>query len=118
MADAMPQHRILHRKHDFYALLEIARHPVGARKIEFLLSSVGEVKNSAVFKKTAYDAAHANAVADATNPGTQGTHAPHQEIDLHTRLRGAVQPGDNIFVQQSIHLGNDARRPAETCMIP
>src|SRR6202040_1924219 len=114
---AIAQQRVLKREQDFHALVQIARHPVGAAEIDLRLAAVLEVKDSAVLKKSAHDTAHADAVADATNPRPQRAYAAHEQIDVHSCLRSAVERLDNIFVDQGVDLDDDARRTTLSSML-
>ena len=71
MYHAVAQQRILKREQDFHALMQIARHPIGAAEVDLRLAAVLEVKDSAVLKEPPHDAAHADAVAGATNSRPQ-----------------------------------------------
>src|SRR5215469_5317934 len=99
LANAVAQHSILYREHDFDALVEITRHPVGAGQIDLLLPPIGEIKNAAVLEKTPHNAAHANAIADAANAGPQRADAAHDQIDFDAGLGGGVERRDDILVE-------------------
>ena len=86
MYHAVAQQRILKREQDFHALMQIARHPIGAAEVDLRLAAVLEVKDSAVLEEPPHDAAHADAVADATNSRSQRAYATHQQIDVHSCL--------------------------------
>src|SRR4030088_299719 len=90
--------------------MQIARHPIGAAEVDLRLAAVLEIKDSAVFEKTAHDTAHADAFADATNPRPQRADAAHEQIDVHSCLRSAVERLDNVVVDQGVDLDNHARR--------
>ncbi len=110
MHHAVAEQWVLKRKQDFHALVQIARHPVGAAEVDLRLAAVLEVKDAAVLEEPAHDAAHADAVADATNPRPQGANATYEQIDLHAGLRSVVEGLDNICVNQGVDLDDDARR--------
>src|ERR1700716_2311123 len=97
--------------------MQIARHPVGAAEVDLRLAAVLEVKDAAVLEKPAHDTAHADAVADATNPWPQRADATHEQIDVHACLRSAVERLDNIFVDQGVDFDNHARRPPKSGML-
>src|SRR5581483_11332145 len=97
--------------------IKITRHPICAGKVNRILTAVGEIKNSAVLKKASDNAAYAYAVADAANTGPKRGHATYDQVDLDSGLRRAIKRSDNIFVEQGIHLRDDARRASESCMV-
>src|SRR4029077_442886 len=99
---AVAQQRVLEREQDFHALMQIARHPIGAAEVDFRLAAVLEVKDTAVLKEPPHDTAHANAVADAANSRPQRANAAHEQIDVHSGLRSAVERLDNICVNQRV----------------
>ena len=108
------QKLILHRKHYFHALVKIARHPVGARQIHFLMAPIRKEVNPAVFEETASHTSHVDAIADATHPRAQSAHSADNQIDLHPILRSFIQSHNDVFVQQRVHLGDDVRRTPVT----
>src|SRR5438309_6212177 len=110
MSHAFPEQRVFQRKHDFHTLVEIAGHPVGAAEIDLFLAAVGEMENATVLEKAAHNAAHANTVTNPAHAGTESAHAPDDQIDIHSRLRGAIQPHDDVLVEQGIHLCDDVSR--------
>jgi hypothetical protein len=65
----LAQEFVAQRHQHFHALVEIARHPVGAADINFFLASIAEIVNPAVFQESPYDAAHLDAVAQPRTPG-------------------------------------------------
>src|SRR5437660_6634955 len=109
MYHAVAQQRILKREQDFHALMQIARHPIGAAEVDLRLAAVLEVKDSAVLKEPPHDAAHADAVAGATNSRPQRAYATHEQIDVHSCLRSAVERLDNIVVDEGVDFDDDAR---------
>ena len=49
-------------------------------------------------------------VAYPTHTGPESAHAAHNQVDLNPGLRGTIQGGDDVLIQQRVHLGNDVRR--------
>src|ERR1700716_3634509 len=90
--------------------MQIARHPVGAAEVDLRLAAVLEIKDSAVLEEPAHDTADADAIADTTNPRPQRANAAHEQINVHSCLRSAVERLDNIFVDQGVDFDDDARR--------
>lgn len=54
-------------------------------------AAILEVENPAVLQKSAYQAAHANSMAQTPHVETQGASSAHDEIDLHPGLRSPMQ---------------------------
>ena len=62
-----------------------------------------------MFQEPVHDAAHGDIRAESFDPGPQATDAAHDEVNLHARLRCAVERLDGALVHQRVELGNDAR---------
>src|SRR5579862_843557 len=105
--DLIQKHGILDAEDDFDAFVDIALHPIGAAEEQLGLTAVAEDEDAAVLQESPYDAAHANAAAEAADTGAQGARAADDQVDLHTGLRGAVERLDNFFVEQRIEFGED-----------
>src|SRR5262249_49548942 len=65
------KHLTSYGEHYFDALIEVARHPVGAAQINKGLATVLEVEDSAVLQEPAHDAAHSNLLTDASEVRAQ-----------------------------------------------
>ena len=63
-----------------------------------------------MLEQTPNNAAHADAIADSANSGAQSAHSPHDKIDFDSGLRCPIKRLDDGFVEERIHLGDDARR--------
>jgi len=109
VADAFPQHYVPHRNQNFDSLVKIAGHPVRASDINFLFAAIGKIINAAVFEESSDNAAHPDILAHPPHSRTQRADSTNNQIDLHPRLRSPVQRLHNVFVQQSVHFGDDAR---------
>ena len=96
-----------HGRHEFDAVVEIPRHPVGGREEDVLLAAVIEAEDAAVLEEAADDAAHADVFADVLESGTQHADAAHDEVDFDACRRGFVEFGDNEAIEQGIHLRCD-----------
>ena len=59
-----------------------------------------------MFQKPAQNAADVNVLADAGRLGTQAAGAAHDQIDVHSRLRGLIEQLDDRAVLQRVHLQN------------
>ena len=97
--------------------MQIARHPVGAAQVNFLVAAVLEVINPAVLQESPYDAAHLDAIAHPAYPGIQRADAAHDQLNLHARLAGAIQLLHHVLVQQRVHLRHDPCRLARPRMV-
>ena len=92
--------------------MEIARHPIGAAEENFRLATIFKTEDAAVFEEAADNAAHTNAAADAANAGAQRADAAHEEIDFDSGLRSAIERLNHVFIEERIHLGDNARGTA------
>ncbi len=107
--DALLERLVIYRESDFHAPEEIAVHPVGRRQVHRLFALGIEIEDAGVLQEAAHDGAHADVLRQARHPGAQGAHAAHDQVDLHARLAGLVELGDDLLFEQRIHLGHDAR---------
>ena len=113
----MLQHWIFNGKQRLHAFQQVARHPVSATNINFFFAAVGEVENPAVLEKASDNAAYLDVVADAAHARPQSANAAHHQVNLHSRLRGAIELAHDVAVQQRIHLDDDSRRTSMPRMI-
>ncbi len=91
--------------------MEIAIHPVGAGAEYLLLAVVVEVEHPGVLQEASHDGAHPDVVRDARDPGAQAADPPHDEVNLHPGLGGAVEGPDHLLLHHCVHLGDDAPWP-------
>ena len=70
----------------FYAVIDVARHQVGAAHVDFFLAVVVEVVNAAVLQEPADDADDADVFADVRQARAQTANAAHQQIDFDAGL--------------------------------
>src|SRR5712692_6803309 len=75
------------------------------------------MKNAAVLEKAADDTAHPYAVAHPAYSRTQSAYTTDDQINLHSRLRSAIQGHDDVLVEQGIDLGNNAGWASVTRMV-
>src|SRR5262249_56393386 len=97
---------------NFYPLIKIPRHPVGAGNISLFVSAIFKIEDAAMFEESTDDAAHHDIIADPGNSRAQRAHSTNIQIDLYACLRSAIQRLDHVFVEQGVHLGDNARRPS------
>ena len=70
-----------------------------------------------MFQEAADHRAHPDAFGQASHARAQGADAAHQEIDLHSGLRGVVERLDDFRFEQGIHLGDDLRTVPGACRV-
>src|SRR5580692_982991 len=92
------QFHVPYMEHHLYALVNVPVHPVRAAQIQFGLPAVSKHKDPAVLQKSPNNAAHPNPVADPAHSRTQRARTAHDELNLHARLRSAVQRLNRFFV--------------------
>ena len=77
-----------------------------------LRAVVAKIPDAAVLEKAADDRAHADVLGDARHAG-RSAHAPRTIRSIsHAGLRRRVERRDHAFLEQRVHLGDDARRLA------
>src|SRR5437773_12343959 len=81
------------------------------------MTPVREIENATVFEKPAYNAAYTNVVADSANSRSKRTNSAYDEVNFNSRLRCPIEGRNDVFIEQRVHLGNDARRPSEPRVI-
>src|SRR5262249_31764070 len=70
------------------------------------------IHDPAVLQEPAHNTADSDVFADPGNAGAQRAHAANDQINFYSGLGGPVQGLNYVLVQQSVHLGDDSRRPA------
>ena len=85
---------------DFDAAEEVAPHPVGAGDEGVVRAVVVEAVHARVFELSADNGADADVFGQAFDAGAQGTHAAHDEVDLHACAAGAVEGVDDARLDQ------------------
>src|SRR5215831_15815591 len=116
MSHSFPKHGIFQGKEDFDALIKVPRHPISASKVDFLLSSIMEVEDSAVLQETTDNATDANMVADSADARTQRTHSANDQVDVDTCLRRTIKRHDHVLVKQRVHFGDDVCGASMSCV--
>ena len=79
-----------------------------ADEVDLALAAVLEAEDARVLEEAVDDAGDPDVVADARDAGAEAADAAHDEVDLHARLRGAVERLDDRRVDERVHLGDDA----------
>src|SRR5690606_8790805 len=86
--------------------------PVGARDVELVLAGVREVEDASVLEVPIDDRADLDVLADADHARPEAAHAANDELDRDPGLGRAVESLDDVFVDERVHLRDDARRTA------
>src|SRR5262249_32757651 len=103
------KHGILDRCDDLDAMVEVARHQVGAAYVEGAPVRRLEDEEATVFEKAAENAADPNVRAQLGNARTQGADAADEQVDLRARLRRRVELVDQLGMREAVHLDPDVR---------
>jgi hypothetical protein len=93
---------IENRENDFDAAVEIARHEIGAPKIDVGIAPVVENIDAAVFEEAIDDASDGDILAEARDAWAQATNPTNQELDRDAFLGGVVEGLNNFFVHEGI----------------
>src|ERR1700722_10282046 len=107
MHHTVAQQRVLQGEQHLDAFVKIARHPIGAAEKNFRLPTILEIIDAAVLEEPAYDAPHANAVAETANAWPQRTNAANDQLDINSGLRSTIERLNDIFIEQRIKLGGN-----------
>src|SRR6202049_545520 len=67
ISEATNQTRRTDWKQHFDAAIKIARHQIGAARVDLLASAIAEVKNPAMFQKAPHNTDHPNVIAHPRN---------------------------------------------------
>jgi len=81
------------------------------------LLRVDDERLAPMFEKAADNTAHPYAVTHPAHAGAQRTHAADDQVNFHSGLRGAIQGHDDVFIEQGIHLGDNAGGTSVTRML-
>src|SRR5438046_6771635 len=108
---------VIDRHQRLHAPIEIARHPVGGANEQFGLRrgqplTVAEAYDAAVLEKAPDDALHSNVFGKPAYSWTQTADAPHDQIDLHTGIGGAIKCVDDGRVDYLVHFRPDLSGPS------
>src|SRR6266550_4403374 len=96
-------------------MFQIPRHPIRATDVDFLCAVVREIKNTAVFEKSADNASDINILGKTGNTGTQHADATYNQIDFHTCSRRLIQFVDDLPIGETIYLRHNMCR--STCSL-
>ena len=110
VADALAVLGVLDGEDALDAAEEVPWHPVGAAGEDSGpgAAAVFKIEDAAVLEVAAKNTAHADVLADAFNAGHEHADAAHDEVDLHTGLRGLVELFDGLPVDEAVGLDDDA----------
>jgi len=93
---------IENRENDFDAAVEIARHEIGAPKIDVGIAPVVKNIDAAVFEEAIDDASDGDIFTEARDAWAQATNSTNQELDRDPFLGGVVEGLNNFFVHEGI----------------
>src|SRR5215208_2638376 len=99
--------RLLDRREQLHAVVEIAGHQVGGADEDPRLAGTLEREDPRVLEKASDDRDDPDVLGDARDPGPQRADAADVEVDLDAGLRGAVERPDAGRVEQGVHLHPD-----------
>ena len=63
-----------------------------------------------MFQKSSHDAPHADVMTQSAYARAQRTHAANNKFNLHSACDARYSALNDVLIQQSVHLGNDAGR--------
>lgn len=93
---------IENRENDFDAAVEIARHEIGAPKIDVGITPVMKDIDAAMFEETIDNASDGNVLAEARDAWAQAANPTNQELDGDPFLGGVVEGLNNFFVHEGV----------------
>src|SRR5258707_13875298 len=64
-----------------------------------------------MLKKTCNDTSYLDRLTQASDTWTQARYAPHNRLDAHACMRGAIKCVNNFRVNQRIHLKDQVSTP-------
>ena len=106
---------IENRENDFDAAVEIARHEIGAPKIDVGVAPVVENIDAAVFEEAIDDTSNGDGITEARNAWAEATDATNEELDGDALLGRLVEGVNNLFIHEGVGFDEDACGP--TCTV-
>ena len=106
---------IENRENDFDAAVEIARHEIGAPKIDVGITPVMKDIDAAMFEETIDNASNGDVITEARNAGAEATDATNEELDGDALLGRLVEGVNNFFIHEGVGFDEDACGP--TCAV-
>ena len=103
---------IENRENDFDAAVEIARHEIGAPKIDMGIAPVVENIDAAMFEEAIDDASDGDVLAEARDAWAQATNSTNQELDGDPFLGGVVEGLNNLFVHEGVGFNKNTGGPS------
>src|SRR5208282_4476883 len=103
-AQLLAQLRVLDGRDNLDATLEIALHAIGGADKKILRSAIAKIIDAAVFEEPANDAHHAHVFRQPLDSRSQPAGVADYQIDLHARLRRAIQSPRYVHVLECVHL--------------
>jgi len=103
---------IENRENDFDAAVEIARHEIGATKIDVGIAPVMKDIDTAMLEKTIDDASDDDVLAEARDAWAEATNSTNQELDGDPFLGGVVEGLNNLFVHEGVGFNKNTGGPS------
>src|SRR2546421_6661240 len=98
IANDFTQNRVFNGEERLNAAIEVALHHIRASKVNLLVAIIAKVENAAVFQEAPHLSLDMNVLAHAGNPRTQTTHAAHNQVNAHARLRCTIEQVNDIWI--------------------
>ena len=103
---------IENRENDFDSAVEIARHEIGATKIDVGIAPVMKDIDTAMLEKTIDDASDDDVLAEARDAWAEATNSTNQELDGDPFLGGVVEGLNNLFVHEGVGFNKNTGGPS------
>jgi len=103
---------IENRENDLDAAVEIARHEIGAAKIDVGIAPVVKNIDAAMFEEAIDDASDGDVLAEARNAWAEATNSTNQELDGDPFLGGMVEGLNNFFVDEGVGFNKNTGWPS------
>ncbi len=100
------------RENDFDAAVEIARHEIGATKIDVGIAPVMKDIDTAMLEKTIDDASDDDVLAEARDAWAEATNSTNQELDGDPFLGSVVEGLNNFFVHEGVGFNKNTGGPS------
>src|SRR5215831_17312431 len=101
--DALSPSWMLYGAYNLHAVIQVARHEIGASDEHFVLPAVAEVKDPCMFEEASDHRNDGDGLANARQARTQTTNAAYLKINPHSGLRCSVKRLNARRIHQCIH---------------
>src|SRR5262249_33364205 len=100
---------ILNGRDDFDAMVEVARHQIGAADVERAPLRRLEDEETAVLEEAAENATDGDVRAELGDSRAYGADTAHEEVDFRAGLRRGVELVDQFGMGEAVHLDPNVR---------